>query len=125
MDRLVLRDGVCNRPRDQLFDLLSGRARPRTTGNSNSDRNVRIFALRHGLVAEPAPNQDADQQHPGNLWVFHEESRSVSRLLDSVGIALMCHDFAVASTESLKENRRPSRAVRQARRLFLRYGLPT
>src|SRR5258708_30399062 len=112
MDRLVLRDDVFNRPRDQLLDLLRRRARPRTAGKSNSDRDVRIFALRHRLVTEPAPDQHANQQHPGNLWVFHEESRNVPGLLDSFLIALMWHGFAVrlAAREWLKENRLPSGA---------------
>src|SRR4030088_2484683 len=81
---LVLRNSVFDRTRNELLDLLRRRAWPRTTGNTNSYGDVGVFALRHGLVAEPAPNQNAGQQHPRNLPVFHEKSRNVSRLLDSL-----------------------------------------
>ena len=73
------------------------RARPRHDDQGLLDRNIRVFALRHGVVAQPTPNQNASQQHPGNLWVFHEESRNVLRLFDSFLIALMRHalDFCL------------------------------
>src|SRR6202023_264680 len=105
MDPLVLRDGVFDRPRYQLLDLLRRRARPGTTGDGNSDWDVRVFALGHGLVAEPAPDQNANQQHPGNLWVFHEESRNVPRLFDSFLIAFMCHGL---SAYGITERESPS-----------------
>src|ERR1700730_12830873 len=91
MDGLVLRDSVLDRTLNQLLDLLRRRAWPRTTGNTNSYGDVGVFALRHGLVAEPAPNQNAGQQHPRNLPMFNEKSRNVSRLLDSFLIALVGH----------------------------------
>src|SRR5260370_24691796 len=87
----VLRDGVFDRARYKLLDLLSRRARPGTTGDGNSDWDVRVFALGHGLVAEPAPDQNADQQHPANLCVFYAQALNVPVLCASCLIAFLCH----------------------------------
>ncbi len=91
MDRLVLSDGVFDWVGNKLFNLLRGRTGPCTSGHGNSHRNIRIFPLWHGVVAKPAPRQDANQEHPGNLWVLNEEPREVMGFLDPILVAAVCH----------------------------------
>src|SRR5437879_9875025 len=91
MDGLIFSDGVFNRSSNKLLDLLRGRAGPRTRGHRHSHRNIRIFSLWHGMVAKPAPNQDANEENPGNLRVLDKEPRCVMRVFDPILVACVCH----------------------------------
>src|SRR5258708_36304755 len=43
------------------------------------------------MVAKPAPHQDANEEHPGNLRMINEESGDVMGFLDPVLVASVCH----------------------------------
>jgi hypothetical protein len=74
-----------------LFDLLRGRTGPGTGGQGNPHRNIRIFPLWHGMVAKPAPYENANEEHPGNLRVLDEEPGEVMGFLDPILVAAVCH----------------------------------
>ena len=93
MDGLIFGDGVFNRASNILLDLLRGRTGPRTGGHGHPNRNVRIFSLWHGMVAKPAPNEDADEQDPRNLRLLDEEPWEVMCFFDSILVASMCHNL--------------------------------
>ena len=48
-----LLDGPCN----QLLDLFRRRARPWTLRRSHAHRNIRVFPLRHVVIAEESPHE--------------------------------------------------------------------
>ena len=93
-------DGVFNRMGDDV-DLLRGRTGPGTGGHGNSHRNIRIFPLWHGMVAKPAPNQDTNQENPGNLRVLNEEPGHIMGFLDPILIASVCHRLPVFTSTTL------------------------
>jgi hypothetical protein len=47
--------------------------------------------LWHGMVAKPAPNQDSDEQNPGNLRVLDEKPGNVMCAFDSILVASVGH----------------------------------
>src|SRR5258708_77609 len=104
MDGLVLSDGVFDWVGDELFDLLRGRSGPCAGGHSNPHRNIRILALWHGMVAKPAPHQDANQEHPGNLWVLNEEPWKVMGFLDPIPVAAVCHHLPCLLSRYLRND---------------------
>src|SRR6266478_4742809 len=91
MNRLVLGNGIFDRTSDELLDLLRRGTRPGTECHRDPDRNVGVLPLRHAVVAKPTPYQDADQQHPRDLWVLHKEPGEVVGFLDSILVAFVCH----------------------------------
>ncbi|SRR5258708_4078731 len=91
MNRLVLGNGILDWTSDKLLDLPRCGARPGTEGHRDPDRNVRILALGHAVVAKPTPNEDPHEQHPRNLRVLHKEPGEVVGFLDSVLVAFVCH----------------------------------
>src|SRR5437667_1865528 len=91
MNCLVLGNSVLDGTGKKLLNLLRRGTRPSAKGYRGPDRNVRVFSLRHALIAKPAPNEDADKQHPRDLWVLHEEPGSIVGFLDSILVAFVCH----------------------------------
>ena len=79
-------DGLLDGTGDQLFDLLGGRSRPRALGGGYADRNVRVLALGHVLIAEPAPHEGRQQQNQRNLTVLGEEPGHVVRGCDNLSV---------------------------------------
>src|SRR5258708_11391021 len=45
------------------------------------------------MVAEPAPNEDANKENPRNLRVLDEESRNVASFFDPILVASVCHSL--------------------------------
>ena len=99
----VHRDGLLNRTRNQLFNLLRRRARPRALRRGHPHRNVRVFALRHVVVAEEAPHKRRQQQNKRHLPVLGEEPRHVVRGRDVLRIRLVyvCHRLLSALANRL------------------------
>src|SRR5258705_7274846 len=91
MNRLVLGNGVLDGTSDELLNLLRRSTRPGTEGRRDPDRNVGILALGHAVVAKPTPDEDADEQHPRDLWMLHEEPGGVPGCLDSILVAFVRH----------------------------------
>src|SRR5258708_34874644 len=96
MDGLVLSDGVFDRMGNKLFNLLRGRAGPCTGGHGNSHRDIRILPLWHGMVAKPAPYEDANQEHPGNLGGFNERPGEDVGFLHPILVASDWHRLTCA-----------------------------
>src|SRR5258707_15521643 len=51
------------------------------------------------MVAEPAPNEDANKENPRNLRVLDEESRNVARFFDPIFVASVCHSLIYLGNE--------------------------
>jgi hypothetical protein len=47
--------------------------------------------LWHGMVAKPAPNEDANEENPRNLRVLDEEPGDVMCFFDPILVASVCH----------------------------------
>src|SRR5262249_28820452 len=62
---------------DKLFDLFSARTRPGCDDQRLLRRNVRVLSLRHVGVSIDAPDNCANQQHPGDLRIFYAETGGV------------------------------------------------
>src|SRR6266481_2532536 len=91
MNRLVLGNGIFDWTRDELLDLLRRGTRPRTERHRDADRDVGVLALGHAVVAKPAPDEDADEQHPRDLRMLHKKPGEVVGFLDSILVAFVCH----------------------------------
>ena len=87
----VLGDLRLNRAGDELLDVHGGSARPLADGDGDAHRNVRILALRHRSIAVDAPQDRAEEQHPGHLPVLGEEAPAVARLLEDLRVTRVCH----------------------------------
>src|SRR5207245_10213071 len=72
MNRLILGNSVLDGSGEKLLNLLRRSTRPSAEGYRDPDRNVRVFSLRPASIAKPPPNEDADKQHPRDLWVLHK-----------------------------------------------------
>ena len=90
-DGQVLGGDVFDRPGDELLNLRSGCPRPRTLRRSHPHRNVGVLALRHFVVAVPAPQEGRHQQDERHLAVLGEEPRSVMRGGNDLGVALVMY----------------------------------
>ena len=91
VDGFVLRDGLLDRASDELLHLLRGGPRPLAGGDGDADRDLRIFALRHGEVAEGSPGDDGEERGPCDLAMFDEEARGVVGVLDELVVGSVCH----------------------------------
>jgi len=67
-------------------------SRPRTGRHTEAHWNVRVFALRHGCIAEIAPNEHSKEHYPGDVRMFDEEPRDIA---SAAGVLLVfeCHLF--------------------------------
>ena len=89
LDGRVLRGRLLDGPGDKLLHLLGGRARPLALRRRHAHRNVRVLALGHVLVAEPAPDEGREQQDHRDLPVLGKEPRGVVRGRDDLGVGFV------------------------------------
>src|SRR3954469_18582458 len=80
-----------DRAGDELLDVHGGTARPLADGDGHTHRDVRILALRHRSIAIDAPQDRAEEQHPGHLTMLGEEAPAVACLLNDLRVSLVCH----------------------------------
>ena len=84
----VQSDGLLDGARNQLLDLLGGSSRPLALGGGHADRDIRVLALGHVVIAKPAPNEGREQQNERHLPVLGEEPGHVVRGRYVLGVAL-------------------------------------
>src|SRR5262249_21169332 len=94
VDERVLSDFFLDRARNLLLHFVRADARPGSKRHRHANGNVRILALRHGVIAIPAPQDRANQQIPGDWWMRHEETGSVMCVLDEFRVTLVSHESA-------------------------------
>jgi hypothetical protein len=57
------------------------------------------------MVAKPAPNEDANEENPGNLRVLDEEPREIMCFFDPILVASVCHDLIYLTILMAKESK--------------------
>src|SRR6185312_7783796 len=88
---------------DELLDLLGGRRILKKKSQRLADRNVGILALRHVAIAEDAPGDGADEQHPRDVPPLGEEPCGVVRVRDDVLVgASVAHGITRTSSPSFR-----------------------
>src|SRR5208337_617002 len=92
MDGLILGGNVLNSTGNVLFDLLRGGSGPWTRRDAETHGNVRVFALRHGGIAEPAPNEHGEEKYPGDVRMLDEKPWNIPAISD-VLLVFVCHFF--------------------------------
>jgi hypothetical protein len=90
MDGLILGGNVLNPTSNVLFDLLGCGSRPRTSRDTEAHGNVWVLALRHGCIAEPAPNEHSEEKYPGDVRVLDEKPGEVATIADVFPV-FVCH----------------------------------
>ena len=90
MDGLILGGNVLNSTGNVLFDLLRRGSGPWTSRHAEAHGNVRILALRHGCIAELAPNEHSGQKHPGDVRVLDKKPRDIATIADLLPV-FVCH----------------------------------
>src|SRR5271167_2547172 len=95
-------DGLLDGTRNQLLDLLGCGSRPLALGGSHADRDIRVLALGHVLIAKPAPDEGREQQNECNLPVFGEEPGDVVGGRNVLGVSLVDVGHALLSGSVLK-----------------------
>src|SRR5208282_6935827 len=92
MNGLILGGNILNFPGNVLFHLLRCGSRPGTRRDAEAHGNVWVLSLWHGCIAEPAPNEHAEEKHPGNVRVFDEKPWNIPAICD-VLLVFVCHSF--------------------------------
>src|SRR5262249_3639506 len=100
LNGLVLTDRLLDRPRDQLFNLLSVSAWPLTRRHRNSDGNIRALRWGHGGVTITPRGKARHETCPSDLLVLHEKPRRVVDVLDEFSVALVCHGYRYGRTRT-------------------------
>src|SRR5262249_49170531 len=109
---LVLRDGLLDRPRDQLLHFLSCRARPLADRYRYPNRYIRVLALRHRKVTVDSPNYDGYEYGPGDLPVLDEKTRGVVFGPNQLLVGFMRHGMLLREVRGLPGGR--GRAIRRS-----------
>jgi hypothetical protein len=88
----VLRHLLFDLPGDKLLDFLRVHSGPRNDGNRSFDRSIRVFALRHALIAVHTPDADTNQHDPSDVPLLDKEARDIALALDRLIVdPLMSH----------------------------------
>src|SRR5262249_19930381 len=90
MDGLILGGDGLNSTGNVLFDLLRCSSRPWASRDTETHGNVRVLALRHGCIAEPAPNEHSEQKYPGDRRVLDKKPWDIATIA-GVWAVFMCH----------------------------------
>ena len=101
MDGLILGGNVLNSTGNVLFDLLRRGSGPGTSRDPETHGNVRVLALRHGVIAEPAPNEHSEEKYPGDVWVLDKKPGDIAAIADVLPV-FVCH-CSIPLGENLNE----------------------
>jgi hypothetical protein len=81
--------------------LLRCGSGPWTSRDAETHGNVRVLALRHGCIAEPAPNEHSEEKYPGDVRVLDEKPRDIAAITDLL-LVFECH-FSLPLWDNLDE----------------------